>query len=145
RPDPGRVRLDSAQLVALEHAQASHAVCDRTPLELGEPRQLALVDRDDQLPATLIREASLSHVPLECRLALGAQPRLEGARRVVDAARVVARLVGPDPRLLVEDDEPEAGALLEQAARGREPENARAHHDDVMRPLHAASLYDRPA
>src|SRR5262249_30326530 len=117
----------------------------------GETGKLALVSRHDQLAAPLVWQPALGDVTVESLLALRAEPGLERTRRVVDAgvddSRVVAGLVGCDLRLLVERDEAEAGALLEQAARGCEPENARTHDHDVirLRPVHAASLYDRPA
>ena len=49
------VRLDLAQLLWPEPPQAGHAVGQPAPLELVEPVELGLVERDDQLSAALER------------------------------------------------------------------------------------------
>ena len=67
--------------------------------------------------------------------ALDAQPRLERARRVVDArvddSAVVAGLVEADVVLLLEDDDRAARVAAVQLARDREPEDAGADDGDV--------------
>ena len=149
RSEPNHVRLDGAQLGAAQDAEPADTVRSRAPFELRQARELALLGRDDQLAAALVREGALGDVPFECALSGRAQLRLQRAGRVVDARmnhpRVVARLMHRDLRLLLEQGQAQAGTSVQEPARSRESEDARAHHDDVVgpRPLHVCSLYDR--
>src|SRR5207245_4060762 len=85
RGDPGGVRLDLAELVRVQPAQARYAVGGSPALELLQPQKLAGVGGDDQLAATLGRDAALVAVVVQLPGALHAQPRLQRAGRVVDA------------------------------------------------------------
>ena len=67
------------------------------PLELVEARELAVVQRDDDLPAALGGDAVLFAVVVQPCGALDAQPRLERARGVVDARMDDAAVVAVWP------------------------------------------------
>ncbi len=97
RGDPARVWLDLLDPHGVEAAYARDAVGGGAALELVQPRKLAWLGGDDQLPAGLHRDGALGAVGVELARALHAQARLERAGGVVNAgvhhARVVARLV----------------------------------------------------
>ena len=139
---PGRVRLDLAQPRGVEPPQPRHAVGDPAPLELVEPGQLVLAERDDQLPARVVADPALLAVGAQLAHPLDAQPRLERAGHVVDPgvddARVVAGLVRADAVLALEHDDPPPGVAPPELARHREPEDAAADDRDVRRGGHPA-------
>jgi hypothetical protein len=128
--------LDLADLGRGHPPQTTYAVRATPRLELVQPRQLALLQRYDQLAAALVRDrvlvAELVHEPR----ALDAESSLQRARSVVDAAvddsGVVAGLVPGDLGLLVDDRQPQAGAPREQLPGNRESDDAGADHDDVV-------------
>jgi len=84
-PGVGRVQAGDARAVGLElsdllgpqAAQAGHLVGAAATLELVEARELALVQRDDDLAAALDGDAALLAVVIEARGALDAQARLQ--------------------------------------------------------------------
>ena len=129
------LRLDLAQLVAVEHAQPLDTVRDRTAVQLLETLELRRVERDDQLPAGGERDLALGGVALQHPLPFDAEAGLERARLVVDPrvedAGVVAGLVSARRGLLLEHGEPERGALGEQGAGGGEPDDPGADDDHV--------------
>src|SRR5205814_186838 len=98
--------------------------------------QLLLFDGHDQLAALLVGNALLFAVRIRLQAALGTQPRLERAGRVVDASvdhpRVVTGLVLTGGRLLFEDRDPLAGPAHQQLTSGRQADDAAAHHHDVV-------------
>src|SRR3954451_1206983 len=104
--DARRVRLDLAQLVACETAQAGHTVLQPAPMELVEPPELALIRRDDYLAAALRANAVFVAERVHEVGAATAERRLQGARCVVDAlmndAAVATRLVARDLRFTLE-------------------------------------------
>src|SRR5204862_4744430 len=83
--DACAVRLELADLLGAQAAQARHLVGAAAALELVEARELALVQGDDDLAAALDGDAALVAVVVQARGALDAQARLERARLVVDA------------------------------------------------------------
>ena len=135
RTDAGRMRLDLLQLAAVEHAQVLDAVCDRATVQLLEPAELRVVERDDQLAAANEWDPSLLGIPLESLLPVDAETCLERPRCVVDAgvedARVVAGLMRPRRRLLLEHDEAEPGSLDEERAGGCQADDPCADHGHV--------------
>ncbi len=68
--DSGGVRLDLADLLGPDLAQARHVVGDRPLLQRREAGQLGFVERHDQLSAELVRDPLLRGVRLDRRLAL---------------------------------------------------------------------------
>ena len=98
--------------------------------------ELAVVQRDDDLPAALVGDPALVAVVVQARGALDAQPRLQRARLVVDAgvddAGVVAGLAGAD---LVGARRPRpraARAGAQQLARAGQADDARPDDGDVV-------------
>ncbi len=98
--EAGGVRLETADLLRSDAAHALKAVGRSPPLQLVETRQLLGIGGDDQLAAALVGDSLLGAEAVERPCALDAEPRLEGARLVVEAgvddAAVVAALVGGD-------------------------------------------------
>src|SRR5581483_6842000 len=149
--DAGRVRLDLAQLVALDPAQAGDAVRGRAPLELAQAVELRRVERDDELAARLQRDRALLAVGAEQLHAAPAERRLQRPRRVVDAgvddAAVAARLVARDRVLLLEDSDGRVRAQLAQPPRDGQPDDPgpddadphRAHLDMEAEPVDGAA------
>src|SRR5262249_29702730 len=128
----GDVRLELTNLSRVEPPETRNAVRLPSPLELTQPWNLALVDRDDELPALDVRQPALRAVGTEQLDAETAEARLQGAGRVVDpgvddTARA-AGLVRGDLRLLLEDRDGRVGMQLGQPARNRQAENPRADH-----------------
>ena len=133
--DAERVRLDLAQLVAVEPAHAGDAVRGRAPLELPQPLQLAFVEGDDELAALLVRDPALLDVRAQQLDAAPAELRLQRPGRVVDAgvddAAVAAGLVERDVLLLLEHGHGRVGALLGEPSRYREAEDSGADDADA--------------
>ena len=121
--DSGGVRLDLAELVVLEPAEAGHAVCDSAALELPQAHDLGRVERDDELAAVAQRDAAARGVRAQELDAAPAQLRLERARRVVDPrvddAAVAAGLVERHLPLLLEDLDRRVGLELGRGAERR--------------------------
>src|SRR5581483_8763206 len=84
RRDPGGVRLHLAKPVAVEPPEAGDAVRRRAALELAEPLDLPLVERDDELPALLERESAGLAVRAQELGAAAAELCLQRAGGVVD-------------------------------------------------------------
>ena len=135
--DAGGVRLDLAQLVPLEPAKSRNAVRRRTALELAQPRDLGLVERDHELPALPQRDVALVAVRAQQLDAAAAEPRLERPWRVVDAgvhdAAVATCLVHRDLALLLEHGDGRVRLDLRQPPRHGEPDDPRADHADPHR------------
>ena len=94
QPRAGNVERVLARAVGLELPQAGavdplelHAVRRAPPLELRERRPLVVLDRDDDLPAELVRDALLVAEREEELASLAAELRLERARGVVEIGR----------------------------------------------------------
>ncbi len=136
RLDAGDARLELTEPLGPDQLDAGHAVRDGPAVQLGEPRPLGLVGRDDHLPAAEDRDPPLVAVPEQALRALDAQPRLERSGRVVDAAvHDAARapgLVAGDAVLLLDEREPEARAARLQLPRDREPEDPASDDDRVV-------------
>ena len=137
--DAGRVRLDLAQLVALDPTQARHAVRRRPPLELAQAVELRRVERDDELPALAQRQPTLGAVGAQELAAAPAETRLERSRRVVDAcvddAAVVTGLVERDVRSFsstVTVASGRASAILRATARPMMPPPTTPTRIDTM-------------
>src|SRR5215207_434622 len=138
RVDADRVRLDRGDLVGADPPQFRNAVCDPPALELVEARQLLGAGGDDQLARPLRRDAP----PLAVRVELGgagdAQPRLQRARRVVDAgvddAAGMAGLVARDPGRRLEHRDADAVVAQRQLARHGEAHDPGADDHDVGLP-----------
>ncbi len=136
RPDARGVRLELAQPLRPDQLDARHAVRERAAVELVEPRQLVLARRDDDLAAAEHRDAALVAVREQPLRAVDAEPRLERAGRVVDAAvddaarapGLVARRRSAPCRA------PRAAARPPrlELPRDREPEDPRADDGDVV-------------
>ena len=135
-PQPRDVGLELAQPLGADQLGVGNAVRERPPLELLEARELGDARRDDDLPATEDGNPALVAVREQPFRALHAEPRLERAGRVVDAAvddtRRMAGLVTRDRGLLVEDGEPEPRTAGLQLARKGEAEDACADDGDVV-------------
>ena len=119
--DAAHVRLDLTQLGRVELHQPLDAVTDPASLQLGEPVELGVVDRDDELAAPLQRDGVLLAERFEQALTLATERRLQRAGGVVEAgmhdSRVVAALVDRDLGLLVEQRQPQARRAVEQCKR----------------------------
>ena len=147
-PGVGRVQAGDARAVGLELGdllgaqapQARHRVGAAAALELVQARELALVQRDDDLAAALDGDAALLAVGVQARGALDAQPRLQRARLVVDAgvddAGVVAGLAGAHLVGGVDHGHAQPGAAREQLARAGQADDARPDDGEVVA-LHA--------
>src|SRR5439155_4354353 len=124
RGDPARVGLETLDLRCVDVAQARHAVGPSPPPELLEPGQLRGVGGDDQLAAAIDGDAALLAVVIQLARALDAEPRLQRARRVVDAgmddARVVSGLVRADLALALQYAHRGAWVATDQLARDRQ-------------------------
>jgi len=128
--------LELGDLLGAQPPQARHAVGQAAALELVQPRELPLVQGDDDLAAPLHRDAALFAVGVQARRALDTHPRLQGARLVVDAGvdhpRVVAGLAGAHRAGSVDDGHTQPGAAREQVARRGEADDAGAHDREVV-------------
>ena len=146
RGDTGDVRLQLAQSLVSDPFRV-HAVGDRAFLELVEPRQLALVDRDDDLAALLERHVVLGAELLHLEPAAHAHRRLLRTGPVVDAgvqdAGVPTGLVLREARLLLEDRDVDAGTSAHDRACGGQPDDPAAHDQHVEPIGHARSPFTR--
>ena len=133
--DAGGVRFDLAQLIGADPAQPRHAVGDAAALQLIEPRQLALLGRDDHLARPLSRDPSLVAIGVEPPRALNREPRLQRARRVIDAGvdhpAGVAALVGGDALLALEHDDLGTRVASLQLPRDRDSDDPGTDHAEV--------------
>src|SRR5260221_2014853 len=84
--DSGGVRLDLAQALRPDHLDSHDAVGGPPPIQLFEPRELALIEGDDELAAQLKRNRVLFTEGYQATMSLDAGPCLERSGRVVDAA-----------------------------------------------------------
>ena len=136
RRDAGGVRLDLAQPVRVEPAQARGRRSPRRgAASSSSPGSSDSSRRDDHLAAALVGDAARVAVLGQLAHALDAQARLQRAGHVVDAgvgdARVVAGLVVGEPVLALEHDDAAAGVAARQLARDGEAEDPAAHDGDV--------------
>jgi hypothetical protein len=145
--DAAHVRLDVGDLGGGDAPQARDAVGGAAALELVELRPLGLRHRDDQLAVAARGQAALDAVVVELARALGAEPGLERAGRVVDAgvqdAGIVPGLVEALDGLALEHRDGAVGPARQQLARDREADDAGAHDHDVgffARPGQGAGL-----
>ena len=133
---PGDVRLELAELVAVEPPRPRHAVRVCASLELAQAVELALVEGHDELPALDVRQRALRAVRPQQVDPAAAEAGLERPRRVVDPgvddAAVAPRLVGRDLGLLLEHGDHGAGPGLAQPTRDREPDDPCADHPDAL-------------
>ncbi len=139
RRDARRVRLDLAQAVGVQPPHARHAVGVRAPLDLGERRQLAVAEGDDELADAVDRDAVALAVRVHPRGAVDAQLGLQRAGRVVDAgmdhAAVVTGLMRRGRGLALDDEHARslpAARPREDLARHCEPDDARPNDDGVV-------------
>ncbi len=136
RHDPGRVRLDLEQPLAVDLLEARDAVRDAAAVQLFETRQLFFAGRHDDFAAQVVLDA-LGVAKLEQRLhARDAVLRLERPRRVVDAgvdhAAVVPRLVLRQRVLFVDDADLVARVLLRDLHRRSYADDAATDDRDVV-------------
>src|SRR5689334_8158339 len=107
------MRFDLPDFLRLHHSDALAAVFVRPAAEFGQARQLLLVRGNDQLAAEAVGDLLLVAIPDQFGPAGDAEAGLERARLVVDAgvddAAVVAGLVLPDLRLLLQHHQARAG------------------------------------
>ncbi len=136
RCDSRGVRLELGEPLRADQLDARDAVRKRAAVELEEPRALLLTRRDDDLAAPEHRDPACVAIREQPLGAAHAEPRLERARRVVDAAvddpARAAGLVRADDRLLVEDGDRGARYARLQLARDSEPEDPGADDDSVV-------------
>ena len=129
------MRFDFAQSLRPDELEAGHAVGGRALVERGQRPELRVGEGNDELAGVLERDALLAAIRFEGRLALAAEPRLQGTRRVVepgmDDAAVMARLVRRQLGFALEDDEPQARPVLQQPPRRREPHDSATDDDDI--------------
>ena len=120
RPAPA-LRFDVSDLATPHPAQPRDAVGMAARFKLREPRQLIITHGDDQLPAALVGNGVSVAVFIHQPGTLDAQPGLERAWPVVNAAvnhaRVVAGLVIPDSGMLVDDNQFRPGAARRMNSR----------------------------
>ena len=106
--------------------------------EVGEPWKLRFFDGDDDLAATLVRNAFALAEPLEELLAAQASARLERTGPIVDAgvddARVAPALMPRDRGFLLEHDDARTPRQLDERGRGRQPDDAASDDRDVRGP-----------
>ncbi len=136
RAEASDVRLELAEALALDDRDVRNAVCKRAPVELLESRQLCLRRRDDDLAAPQHGDSTLvAEVEQPCRTG-DAEPRLERARRVVDAAvddaAGTAGLVRGDGRFLVQDRDPCLRPSQPQLPGDRQPQDPGADDGNVV-------------
>lgn len=133
--DPGHVRLDLAQLAGRNRVKSRHAVLDPAALELGEPPELALAGRDDQLARAQGGDPALLAVGVELGGAGDAESRLQRPRLVVDPGvdhpAGVAGLVGADLALALEHADREAVVAKRELAGCRETDDPGADDDQI--------------
>ena len=113
RPDAVHVGLELAEALAPDQLDTRHAVRERPAVQLVEPRELVVGGRDDHLAAAQDGNSPLLAVGEQACRPVDAEPRLERARRVVDAAvhdpTRATGLVAAHRRLLVEHRQPDSG------------------------------------
>jgi hypothetical protein len=106
-------------------------------VELLEPRQLILMRRDNDFPATFIGDAPLDAVCVHGLAALHAESRFQRPGRVVDAcvnnSAVMPALVRRDLRLLLQHEDPQTLMAEKRLSGNGEPDNARADNHEVGR------------
>ena len=134
RPDALHVRLELAELVELDLPQREAV----RPPPLDQrlvARELLAPRRDDELAAEPVRDRVLVGEGDQRLPALAAEAGLERSRNVVQArvqhTRVVPALVGRDAVLLLDHGHARVRPPLEQAHRGREPDEAGADDGEV--------------
>jgi hypothetical protein len=130
------VRLELGEPLGADQLDAWDAVRERPAVELEQARALFLARRDDDLAAPEHRDPTRVAVGEQPLGAAHAQPRLQRARRVVDAtvddAARAAGLVRPHGRLLVEDGDRGSRRARLQLARDGQPEDPGADDDRVV-------------
>jgi hypothetical protein len=138
------VRLELPELVAADRPEPLHPVLRPTALELGEPGQLRLVERDHDLAAALVRDLVLVREALHLGLALSAEPGLQRPGPVVEPgvehARVVPALVRRELRLLLHHREAQIGPPQEQLVCRGQADDPAPDHDDVEALAHPPHL-----
>jgi hypothetical protein len=131
------VRLERAQLGPVDPAQTRNSVGAGAALQLPQTIKLPFVDRDDQLPALLEREISLSAIGAQKFEPASTELGLERPGRVVDAgvndAAVVTSLMQGDVALLLEHGDLRVGAQLCHAAGYGETDDPGANHTEAQR------------
>ena len=135
RPNAGGVWLNLVDALRPHLLEAFDPVGLGPRLERGQPRQLRLVQRHDELARERDGDPALGAVALHEALACTAEQCLLRARRVVqprvDDAGVVPGLVGRNLRLALQHRNPQTGPLLEQAQRGGQANDACADDGDI--------------
>jgi hypothetical protein len=135
RRDPRDVGLDLAHAAPVQPDEAGHLVAARPILDVGETRQLAVVEGDDQLAELLVGQAVLGAEVPQHRAAPPAQPGLQRSRLVVEAGvdhpAVVPGLVGGEPVLLLQHDDAQAGEPLRELDGDGEPQDPGADDADA--------------
>src|SRR5437016_4386226 len=135
RGDACCMGLELGQLVAVDPAQAGYAVRAAAPLQLLQPRQLAVAGGDDHLAAADCRDAPrvavLEQLTGAGHAQLGLQRSGHVVHALVDDARVVAGLVGRDRALALEHLKIEVGKPGEQLAGSRQAEDAATDDGEI--------------
>ncbi len=137
------LRLDLAHLVRSKLAERD-PVGARPLGDRGQAGELVLLGRHDQLTADLVGDAVLVGEGEGRAHALGAEASLERSRGVgvrrVDHAAVAPGLVRREALLLLQDDQPQAGARLQQPVRGGKADDPAADDDEVGAIGHATAV-----
>src|SRR5690606_3272100 len=114
---------------------AADAVRHAALVDLLERGKLGLIDRDDHLAADLEGDLLSLAELLHRELSLAAIHRLERTGLVIDPrmedARVVARLMGADFALLLENDHARLRQTFEEAKRGGKADDSAPDDRDV--------------
>src|SRR6185503_2562710 len=121
------------ELGGVDHADIAGAVDDGLAVDGFELGDLGGVGRDQDLAAAAMRDRALGAARVEQVAAGDAQPRLEAARRVVQAgvddAAVARRRLLPDLAIALEDRD--RVAAPRERGRAREPDHAGADDESM--------------
>ena len=130
------VRLDLAELLRAQLAQADEPVGPAAPVQLGQRRQLRRASGDHQLARPHVRDALLVGEGQQRAPPGAAQRRLQRARRVVqpgvDHPGVAPALVQGELALALVDDDAGAGLAQQQGPGYGETDDPRADHRVVV-------------
>ena len=148
RAKASHVRLDLPDPLRPDLFQPLDSIRLSPPLQLGQARQLQLLEGDDELSARLVWDAVLGCEALQLRLPFPAEPGLERARPVIDAgvddAGVVAALMEGQLRLLLQDREPDAGFAPEDLIGGGQPDDPPADDRQIVLAGHGRQVSATP-
>jgi hypothetical protein len=136
RANPGRVRLELEQSLAVDQLQPRDAVGRAAPVELLQAGKLVRRGRDHDLPAPPVRDPALVAIREQRGRPGRTESGLLRTRRVVEASMDdparAPRLMERELGLGLEHDDARVGTTMQQCARRRQSEDAAADDGDVQ-------------